>query len=128
MVWGNEAAWLVDIDYDQFKSLGELREFFANYVRDKNNQPHSSLPNKISLIDRLNSEPDMIQQVYQKRLDIAFLHREERCVANDGTIKLHGRQFETGQTTIGERVTFRYQLDLSAIYTEWNEQLMPIQR
>lgn len=118
--------WMVDIDYDQFKSLAELRESFANYVRDKNNQPHSSLPNKISPIDRLSSEPDMIQSVTKERLDIAFLHREERRVANDGTIKLHGQQYETGQATIGEHVTVRYQPNLSAIYIEWNEQLVPI--
>ena len=118
--------WMHDLDYQQFHSLADLRQSFATYVRDKNNQAHSSLPQKMSPIDRLSAEPDMIHPVSKQRLAVAFLHREERKVASDGTIKLNGNQYETGRATLGERVTVRYQPDLSAVYLEWEEQLIPI--
>lgn len=118
--------WMSDINYDAFQSLDELKESFANYVRDKNSQSHSSLPNKISPVDRFSIEPEMIHKVEPQRLDVAFLHREDRKVANDGTIKLNGYQYETGQATIGEHVIVRYQPDLSSVYIEWEEQLLSI--
>jgi hypothetical protein len=59
-------------------------------------------------------------------LDTAFLHRDIRKVANDGTIKLAGKQYETGRATIGASVTVRYQPDLSKVYLEWEESLSEI--
>lgn len=118
--------WMSDLDYQAFHSLEALRSNFANYVREKNNQSHGSLPQRMSPVDRLSAEPDMIHPVSKQRLDLAFLHREERKVASDGTIKLNGNQYETGRATLGERVMVRYQPDLSAVYIEWEEQLVPV--
>ncbi len=118
--------WMSDIDYADYGSLEAIQSDFANYVREKNSKSHSKLPNRISPIDRFSIEPEMIRSVSKSRLDVAFLHRETRKVANDGTIKLNGYQYETGHATLGERVTVRFQPDLSAVYIEWEEQLLPI--
>jgi len=118
--------WMADINYNQFASLDELKQAFAIYVRDRNNQANRNLPNDMTPMDRLCEEPDAIHKVEQTKLDIAFLHREERRVANDGTISLNGQQYETGRATIGQRVTVRYQPDLSTVWIEWDDQLLPI--
>lgn len=118
--------WMSDIDYADYGSLEAIQSDFANYVREKNSKSHSKLPNRISPIDRFSIEPEMIRSVSKSRLDVAFLHSETRKVANDGTIKLNGYQYETGHATLGERVTVRFQPDLSAVYIEWEEQLLPI--
>ena len=77
-------------------------------------------------MDRFCEEPDAINKVPAPVLDAAFLHRENRKVANDGTISLNKQQYETGRATIGATVTVRYQPDLSKVYLEWEEKLIEI--
>jgi transposase InsO family protein len=118
--------WMADINYDEYASLDALREEFAKYVRDRNNQINRSLGNKVTPMDRFCEEPDAINKVPAPVLDAAFLHRENRKVANDGTISLNKQQYETGRATIGATVTVRYQPDLSKVYLEWEEKLIEI--
>jgi transposase InsO family protein len=118
--------WMANINYDDYQSLTELKQSFADYVRDRNNQSNRNLPNKEAPIDRFSTEPEMIHKVAAQRLNIAFLHREERVVNHDGTINLNSRQYETGRATIGEKVIVRYQPDYSVVYIEWDEQLIPV--
>lgn len=118
--------WMANINYDDYSSITELKQSFADYVRDRNNQSNRNLPNKEAPIDRLSTEPEMIHKVEVRRLNMAFLHREARVVNHDGTINLNSRQYETGRATIGEKVMVRYQPDYSAVYIEWNEQLVPV--
>ncbi|WP_390410710.1 DDE-type integrase/transposase/recombinase [Lacticaseibacillus jixiensis] len=118
--------WMVDINYDEYRSLEALRAEFAKYVRDRNNQVNRSLGEGVTPMDRICEEPDAIHKVPTVALDRAFLHRETRKVANDGTISLNKRQYETGRATIGATVTVRFQPDLSKVYIEWEEELMEI--
>lgn len=118
--------WMSNINYEAYHSLEELQESFAHYVRDRNSQSNRNLPHKETPIDRFSREPEMIHQVTPQRLKRAFLHRTERMVGHDGTINLNSQQYETGRATIGEKVTVRYQPDYSAVYIEWNEQLVPV--
>lgn len=118
--------WMADINYDKYPSLEALRAEFATYVRDRNNQINRSLGERVTPIDRFSEEPDAIHKVSESVLDTAFLHREQRKVANDGTISLNKQQYETGRATIGATVTVRYQPDLSKVYMEWDEELHEI--
>ena len=118
--------WMADINYDEYQSLDALRAEFAKYVRDRNNQINRSLGERVTPMDRFCEEPDAIHKVPTTVLDTAFLHRDVRKVANDGTIKLAGKQYETGRATIGASVTVRYQPDLSKVYLEWEETLSEI--
>lgn len=118
--------WMSDINYDDFHSLAALQQSFADYVRNRNNQSNRNLPDKEAPIDRFSKESEMIHKLAPERVDAAFLHREVRVVNHDGTINLNSRQYETGRATIGEKVMARYQPDYSAVYIEWDEQLVPI--
>ena len=118
--------WMADINYDEYESLDALRKEFAKYVRDRNNQINRSLGKRVTPMDRFCEEPEAIHKLPVTVLDTAFLHREARKVANDGTISLNKQQYETGRATIGARVTVRYQPDMSKVYLEWDDELIEI--
>lgn len=121
-----KTQWMHNLSYEDFPSLEALSQSFSQYVVDRNNQVNRMLSGKQTPIDRFSTEPEAIRKVPTAELETAFLHREQRKVANDGTISLFNQQFETGHATIGERVTIRYQPDLSVVYLEWQEELLPI--
>ncbi|WP_407895307.1 DDE-type integrase/transposase/recombinase [Lacticaseibacillus sp. N501-2] len=118
--------WMADINYDEFELLEALRANFAEYVRDRNNQANRSLGTNVTPVDRFSLEPEAIHRVSRTVLNTAFLHRVERKVAKDGTVKINGAQYETGRATIGQKVTIRHQPDLSVVYLEWENELLEI--
>lgn len=118
--------WMADINYEEYQSLEALRAEFAKYVRDRNNQINRNLGEHVTPMDRFCEEPEAIHKVPKVALERAFLHRETRKVANDGTISLNKQQYETGRATIGATVTVRYQPDLSKVYIEWEEALVEV--
>lgn len=121
-----KTQWMHNLNDQDFTTLEDLEKSFATYVVDRNNQSNRMLPKKQSPLERFSVEAETMYKVPKKELAQAFLHREERTVANDGTISLFSQQFETGHATIGQRVTIRYQPDLSSVYLEWQEELHEI--
>ena len=57
-----------------------------------------------------------IRRVEAERLEKIFYHTAIRKVANDATIRLNTKVFETKQEYIGSRITIKYKPDLSEVY------------
>ena len=57
-----------------------------------------------------------IRRVEPERLEKIFYHTATRKVANDATIRLNTKVFETKQEYIGSRITIKYKPDLSEVY------------
>lgn len=108
--------WMYNTDFSQFRSTDEINDAFAEYVNQKNNTPHSSLKDHQTPVNVFMDDPVPIRRVEPAILEKAFYHTVTRKVANDATIHLKTRIYETGQQYIGSRVTLKYLPDLSKVF------------
>ncbi|MCD7893103.1 MAG: hypothetical protein LUG60_05300 [Erysipelotrichaceae bacterium] len=108
--------WMYNTDFSQFKDTDDINDAFADYVNQKNNAPHSSLDDSQTPVNVFMSEPERIRRVEPIVLEKAFYHTVTRKVANDATIRLNTRIYETGQQYIGSRITLKYLPDLSRVF------------
>ena len=107
--------WMASINYNDFKSLDELRKSLLEYVQKYNNTVHSSL-NGVSPIDRFFKESEMIIRMSQEKIDKAFLLEVERKVSNDNVIVIEDKEYEVNYKYAGRKLLLRYSPDLSKIY------------
>ena len=107
--------WMANINYNDFKSLDELRKSLLEYVQKYNSEVHSSLNGK-SPIDRFFEESNMIIRMSQERIDKAFLLEIERKVSNDNVIIIEDKEYEVNYKYAGRKLLLRYSPDLSKIY------------
>ncbi len=107
--------WMASINYNDFKSLDELRKSLLEYVQSYNNTIHSSL-NGSSPIDRFFEESNMIIRMSEERIDKAFLLEIERKVSNDNVIVIEDKEYEVNYKYAGRKLLLRYSPDLSKIY------------
>lgn len=106
---------MASINYNDFKSLDELRKSLLEYVQKYNNTVHSSL-NGVSPIDRFFKESEMIIRMSQEKIDKAFLLEIERKVSNDNVIVIEDKEYEVNYKYAGRKLLLRYSPDLSKIY------------
>ena len=107
--------WMYNTDFDQFKNTEDIDSAFALYVSRKNNSPHASL-NGNTPVNVFMDDESSIRRVEAERLEKIFYHTATRKVANDATIRLNTKVFETKQEYIGSRITIKYKPDLSEVY------------
>ena len=107
--------WMYNTDFDQFKNTEDIDSAFALYVNKKNNSPHASL-NRNTPVNVFMDDESSIRRVEPERLEKIFYHTATRKVANDATIRLNTKVFETKQEYIGSRITIKYKPDLSEVY------------
>lgn len=107
--------WMASINYNDFKSLDELRKSLLEYVQKYNNTIHSSLNGK-SPIDRFFEESNMIIRLSEEKIDKAFLLEIERKVSNDNVIVIEDKEYEVDYKYAGRKLLLRYSPDLSKIY------------
>jgi putative transposase len=92
------------LEPDDLASLEALNQRLAHYLEHVyNNRPHSALDGRAPM-ERFLSDQEMIRVASKERVERAFLHEEERRVANDATISLKCSVFEVPQVCIGQRV------------------------
>ena len=113
--------WMANINYNDFKSLEELRKSLLEYVQKYNSEIHSSLNGK-SPIDRFFKESNMIIRMSQERIDKAFLLEIERKVSNDNVIIIEDEEYEVNYKYAGKKLLLRYSPDLSKIYVVNNDE------
>ena len=107
--------WMYNTDFDQFKNIEDIDSAFALYISKKNNSPHASL-NGNTPVNVFMDDESSIRRVEAERLEKIFYHTATRKVANDATIRLNTKVFETKQEYIGSKITIKYKPDLSEVY------------
>ena len=107
--------WMYNTDFDQFKSIEDIDSAFALYVNKKNNSPHASL-NGNTPVNVFMDDERSIRRVEPEKLEKIFYHTAVRKVANDATIRLNTKVYETKQEYIGSKITIKYKPDLSEVY------------
>ena len=112
--------WMANINYNDFKSLEELRKSLLEYVQKYNNEVHSSLNGK-SPINRFFEESNMIIRMSEEKIDKAFLLEVERKVSNDNVIVIDDKEYEVNYKYAGRKLLLRYSPDLSKIYVVNND-------
>ena len=105
---------MYNLDYSDYHSLAELNESLQAYIHEKNRTLNRSIDQ--TPFERFTQDTAPIKKVDVEKLEQAFLHTVIRKVANDGTIQLNTRQYETGYLTIAQKVTLRYLPDMSKVY------------
>lgn len=96
------------LEHDDLLSLEALNQRLAYYLEHVyNNRPHSALDGQTPM-ERFLSDQETIRIASKERIERAFLHEEERRVANDATISLRRTIFEVPQLCIGQRVRILY--------------------
>lgn len=115
--------WMHVTDWNDFDSLEALNESFEDYLKDRYvNAVHSSLNQTPR--ERFLKDIDRIKYLPPETLDRHFLHRVERKVNGDATVKLHGTVFETPQKYVGNRISIRYsplEPEIAYIFNKQNE-------
>jgi len=99
--------WMNGIDWTQFDSLDSIHESFSHFLNTSyNNTEHSSIGMTPKL--RFIKDKDKLRYIDPQSLENHFLHREERRVMNDATIKIQTISFEVPQRYIRQKVKVRY--------------------
>ena len=104
-------------DWDKIKSLEELNKEYNEYiVSEYNSKYHSGIENIPR--NRFQKDYDKIHFIGSaEELEKAFLHIEEKLVAQDSTIRLCKKDFEVPQKYIKQRILIKYSPeDLSYAY------------
>ena len=107
--------WMYNTDFNQFKSIEDIDSAFALYVNKKNNSPHASLSGNTPVNVFMDDETS-IRRGEPEKLEKIFYHTAVRKVANDATIRLNTKVYETKQEYIGSKITIKYKPDLSEVY------------
>ena len=116
---------MYNTDFSQFSNTGDIDKAFAIYVNKKNNSAHSSLEGRTPL-NVFMEDAQLIRRVESDYLERVFYHTATRKVANDATVKLNTKIYETKQEYIGTRVTLKYKPDLSSVYFYYDEKYIEI--
>lgn len=96
--------WMYNTDFSQFSNTGDIDKAFGIYVNKKNSSAHSSLEGRTPL-NVFMEDAQLIRRVESDYLERVFYHTATRKVANDATVKLNTKVYETKQEYIGTRVT-----------------------
>ena len=103
-------------DFSKQESLEQLNEqFFAWLAQGYLNRQHSSLG--CTPRERFLQDLDRLRRLPAELIEQSFLHRAQRKVAADSTIRLYNHIFEVPYRLIGQRINIRFlPTDLSVAY------------
>lgn len=100
-------GWMRCTDWNNFKTLEDvndsLKEFLLNEYINKKHSSTLETPN-----ERWHNEYKNIRFLEENFIDECFLHRIERKVRNDRTIKLENDYYEVPFKYIGQTIEIRY--------------------
>ncbi len=115
-------GWLRCTDWNNFVSLEDVRKSLSNFIyNDYINKVHSSTnetPN-----ERWHNEFDKVTFFDEKTIDEAFLHRINRKVRLDRTVKIENEYYEVPFKYVNQTIELRYDPnDKDIIYVFNNNQ------
>ncbi|EKD94328.1 MAG: hypothetical protein ACD_26C00116G0004 [uncultured bacterium] len=100
-------GWLNGVDWNNYISLDGLNADFTKYMNEKYiNSMHTGI--NMTPRNRYLKDINKIKYIPSEELENHFMHRIERRVYNDATIKLHLKLFEVPQKYIGQKINVRY--------------------
>lgn len=114
-------GWMRCTDWNNFKTLEDVNESLKNFIYNEYiNKVHSvtnETPN-----ERWHNEFKNIKFLDEDVIDNAFLHRTNRKVRLDRTIKLLNSYYEVPFKYVGQNIEFRYNPnDLNELYIFEND-------
>lgn len=119
-------GWMRCTNWNDFNNLNDVNESLKNFIYNEYiNKKHSSTgetPN-----ERWHNEYKNIVTLDEKLIDEAFLHRINRKVRNDRTIKIDNNYYEVPFKYVGQTIEIRYNpTDLSEMYVFENNEKVEI--
>lgn len=108
--------WMAGINYNDYRSLDELRGSLMKYVQDYNNSVHGSLNGKTP-IQRFFEESSLIARMTDDQIAKAFLLEIERKVTADCVVLIDNRSYEVDAKYANRKLTIRYSADLNEVYS-----------
>ena len=124
--------WMAGINYNDYKSLDELRESLMKYVQNYNNTVHSAL-NGVTPQDRFFNESSLITRMTDTQIEKSFLLEIERKVTADCIVMIDNQEYEVDSKYASRRLTIRYSSDLNEVYayekeTDEYEKIHPVDK
>jgi len=109
-------TWMNGLDWKQFQSLASLNHTLSEFVNEKyNNREHSVI--KETPKNRWLSDAQLVKHLPQDVIEDSFLHRIDRKVYSDATVRIESVIFEVPPQYIGHTINIRYSPDsLSSAY------------
>ncbi len=103
-----QQGWVYGQDFSQFATLAALNEAMQGWLQHSYlNQVHSSLGG-MTPRERFLRDMERAKRIAPELLETHFLHRVERRVATDSTIRLERNVFEVPHRLIGQKIKVRY--------------------
>jgi len=109
-------TWMNGLDWSQFNDLNSLNHTLFEFVNEKyNNREHSVI--KTTPKNRWLVDAGLVRHLPQDVIEDSFLHRVNRKVNADATIRIESIVFEVPPQYIGHTINIRYSPgDLSTAY------------
>ena len=115
-------TWMNGLDWNQFHGLPSLNHALSEFVNEKyNNREHSVT--KATPKDRWLADAGLVKHLPQDVIEDSFLHRIDRKVYGDATIRIDSTVFEVPPQYIGHSINVRYSpgnLSSAYIFNEKN--------
>ena len=100
-------TWMNGLDWNQFHDLASLNHALSEFVNEKyNNREHSVI--KTTPKDRWLADAALVKHLPQDVIEDSFLHRIDRKVYGDATIRIDSVVFEVPPQYIGHTINVRY--------------------
>lgn len=107
--------WMNCVDWNEFKSIDDIRKGLHEYIQKYNQTVHSSLNGKTPQ-DRFFEESKYIIRLNEKQIEESFLLEIERKVSIDNVIKIDNNEYEVPYIYAGLKLKLRYSSDYKDIY------------
>jgi len=115
-------TWLNGLDWKQLIDLNSLNHMLFEFVNEKyNNREHSVI--KATPKNRWLADAALIRHLPQDIIEDSFLHRVNRKVNLDATIRIDSIAFEVPPQYIGQTINIRYSpgnLSIAYIFNDKN--------
>jgi transposase InsO family protein len=113
-------TWMNGLDWGLFHDLPSLNHELSEFVNGKyNNKEHSVI--KATPKDRWLADAALVRHIPQDVIEDSFLHRIDRKVYGDATIRIDSVIFEVPPQYIGHKINVRYSpgnLSLAYIFND----------
>ena len=109
-------AWINVTDWNSINGLEELNTMFTKYINEDYNNHYHRIIEKTPK-ERWFIDSEKIKYMAEDSIDKCFLHRIDRKVAKDATIRINNEQFEVPPVYIGQKINVRYMPgEMSEVY------------
>lgn len=100
---------------EEKNSLEVTRKKVDAFIKEYNNRVHSSLKG-LSPIDRFYKDSSKIKRLSDYQIETCFLLEDSKKVSKDNIIKMNGVEYEVDYRYSNQRITVRYEADMSKVY------------